>query len=151
MLPEYLEGDNKENDTQAYADATFRSVFYKMMELRAIRALADKSLKEGMEVIFLGDFNEHVNGSIMSILKSSVLDEMRFWDVLTKYEKDKTTHIHRSNRLTFDTILVSSGLQNYIGDTNVYNGELKDYSMLQKGDIETVVEPDHAMVTLTLN
>jgi len=150
-LPEYLEGDDIENDRKAHADAKFRCVFYKMMEMRALRGFADTSLDEGRDVIFLGDYNENNNSSGVDILKSSNKEESKLYDVLVGYEGDKTTHIHRGNKLTFDTMLVSQGVQAMVKSVHVENSTLRDYSILAPGDIEHEIESDHALVSITLN
>jgi hypothetical protein len=146
LIPTYLDGDDEEHDMEAHSDAKFRSIFYKMMELRALRSFATKSIKEGLEVIFLGDFNENNNSSGIDILKSSQEDIYRLYDVLVGYAGSKRTHIHRGNDLTFDTILVSEWVKNKVVTVEVYNKDLKDYSILAPGEIEHVVEADHAMV-----
>jgi exonuclease III len=146
LLPEYLEGDDKEQDRQAFIDAKFRAVFYKMMELRALRAYANKSLEEGKEVIFLGDFNEHHNSSGLDILKSGINEEFRLRDVLVTYSGDKTTHMHRGNRITFDTLIVSPWVYDHVTHVSVENNSLRDYSDLPYGEIEHEIESDHALV-----
>lgn len=143
-LPQYLEGDDIEHDSDAYVDAKLRCVFYKIMELRAIRKHTTSRIKEGKEVILLGDFNENNTASTMDILKGSQEDELRLSDVLQKYEGDVTTHYHRGGKLTFDTILVSQGLLEKVGRVCVENSTLVDCSMLPL-DAE-VVATDHAMV-----
>jgi endonuclease/exonuclease/phosphatase family metal-dependent hydrolase len=145
-IPTYLDGENMETDQKAHTDAKFRSIFYKMMELCALRAYADASYNEGKELVFLGDFNENNNSSGIGILKSSAMDERRLTDVLTEFNGDKTTHIHRGNRLTFDTLLVSQGIKEKISQVHVENKDLKDYSILPWGDIEHEGPSDHAMV-----
>lgn len=149
LIPTYLEGQD-EADMNAHTDAKFRSIFYKMMELRALRGLATKSIEEGKEIIFLGDFNENNNSSGIDILKSSMEDKYRLYDVMVGYEGNKTTHIHRGNPLTFDTILVTEWIKNKIQMVEVDNQNLKDYSTLPPGDIEHVIEADHAMVWVDL-
>lgn len=146
MLPMYLEGDDKEHDTRAYVDARFRSVFYKTMELRALRYYVETSLDEGRELVLLGDFNEDHNASSISILKDSNKEERVLFNVLTGYTGNATTHMYRGNKLTFDTILVSGNLYKNISSVSVENDDLKDYSILGWGEVENVVEPDHAMV-----
>ena len=150
LLPEFLEGEDKENDSKSFTEAKLRSIFYKMMELRGLREFVDKSLNEEMEMILLGDFNENNNSSVLEILKSSSKEEKILWDTLTTYTGDKATHIHRGSRNTFDTILISQNMKEYFDSVRVENSELKDYSMLERGGIENIVEPDHAMVALTL-
>ncbi|MBP6888500.1 MAG: endonuclease/exonuclease/phosphatase family protein [Candidatus Pacebacteria bacterium] len=150
LIPTYLEGDDEEHDMEAHSDAKFRSVFYKMMELRALRSFATKSIGDGKEVIFLGDFNENNNSSGIDVLKSSQEDMYRLYDVLVGYTGSKTTHIHRGNDLTFDTMIVSEWIKNRIASVEVDNKDLKDYSALAPGEIEFVVEADHAMVTISL-
>lgn len=145
-LPQYLEGDDFENDLNAYTDAKFRCVFYKIMELSALRRHVTKRLLEGKEVILLGDYNENNTASTMDILKASQKEELRLHDVLTKYEGEATTHMHRGNALTFDTILLSCGLQEKVKSVMVENKTLQDYSMLPQGVIENEVESDHALV-----
>lgn len=147
LIPTYLEGED-ESDMALHTDAKFRSILYKMMELRALRAYATKSIDEGKEVIFLGDFNENNNSSGIDILKSSMDDMYRLYDVTVGYEGDKTTHIHRGNKITFDTMIVSEWMKNKIQEIAIDNKELKDYSTLPPGDIEYVVEADHAMVSV---
>ena len=149
-LPEYLEGDDIEHDRVAHVDAKFRCVFYKMMEMRALRGYADTSIDEGRDVIFLGDFNEHNTSSGIDILKSSNKEDCMLTDVLASYEGDKTTHIHRAHRLTFDTMLVSQGVKDLVQSVSVENQTLKDYSTLAKGDIEHEIESDHALVWVSL-
>lgn len=146
LIPTYLDGENMETDQRAHTDAKFRSVFYKMMELRALRTYADTALNEGREVIFLGDFNENNNSSGIEILKSSAQDEKRLTDVLAGFGGDKTSHMHRGNKLTFDTLLVSSGIKDAITQVHVENKELKDYSGLPWGEIEHEIQSDHALV-----
>lgn len=150
LLPTYLEGEDRENDTSLHSDARLRSVLYKIMELRALRSFAEKSMNEGREVVLLGDFNEDHNASSVSILKVSNKEDRVLFDVLTGYEGDKTTHMYRGGKLTFDTILVSPRLKKDIISVSVENQELKDYSILGWGEIEHVIEPDHAMVILEL-
>jgi endonuclease/exonuclease/phosphatase family metal-dependent hydrolase len=150
LIPTYLDGDDEEHDMEAHSDAKFRSVFYKMMELRALRSFATQSIQEGNEVIFLGDFNENNNSSGIDILKSSQEDVYRLYDVLVGYTGSKTTHIHRGNDLTFDTMLVSEWVKNKITHVEVDNKDLKDYSALAPGEVEHVVEADHAMVMVNL-
>ena len=149
-LPEYFEDDDRDNDRQAHVDAKWRCVFYKMMEMRALRTFADISLDEGRDVIFLGDFNEHNNSSGIDILKSSNKEECKLGDVLAAYVGDKTTHIHRGNRLTFDTMLVSAGVKDRVKSVSVENQTLKDYSSLPFGEIEHEIESDHALVWVEL-
>ncbi len=149
LIPTYFEGDD-ESDMVAHTDAKFRSIFYKMMELRALRGLATESINQGKEVVFLGDFNENNNSSGIDILKSSMEDKYRLYDVMVGYSGDKTTHIYRGNALTFDTMLLSEWLKNKIKSVSIENRDLKDYSALPPGDIEHVVEADHAMVIVTL-
>jgi endonuclease/exonuclease/phosphatase family metal-dependent hydrolase len=150
LIPSYLEGDNMETDQVAHTDAKFRSIFYKMMELRALRAYADTSLNEGKELVFLGDFNDNNNSSGLEILKSSPQDEKRLSDVLAGFGGDKTSHMHRGNKLTFDTLIVSAGIKAAIASVHVENKELKDYSSLPWGDIEHEIQSDHAMVWVEL-
>lgn len=150
LLPTYLDGENWESDTRLHSDARLRSVFYKIMELRALREFVDRSLDERKEVMLLGDFNEDHNASSVSILKASNKEDRVLYDALTGYEGDKTTHMHRGGKLTFDTILVTDGLKKDIVSVSVENQELKDYSILGWGEVEHVVEPDHAMVILDL-
>lgn len=149
-LPEYFEGDDRENDRQAHSDAKFRCVFYKIMELRALRMYADTSLDEGRDLIFLGDYNENNKSSGIDILKSSNKEECMLYDVLIGYEGDTTTHIHRGNRLTFDTMLVSKNVKEMVQAVSVDNKTLKDYSILGPGEIEHEIESDHAMVWVNL-
>lgn len=146
LIPTYLEGEDESN-MEHHTDAKFRSIFYKMLELRALRGFATKSIEEGKEVVFLGDFNENNNSSGLDILKSSMEDKYRLYDVLVGYEGSKTTHIHRGNPLTFDTMIVSEGMKNKLVGVRVYNEGLQDYSILPPGDVEYVVEADHAMVS----
>ncbi len=146
LLPEYFEGDDIENDRTAHNDAKFRCILYKMLELRSLRMLADRSIDEGKEVIFLGDFNDNNNSSGLDILKSSNKEECMLYDVLVGYQGDKTTHFHRGNQLTFDTMIVSKGIKEIIQDVGVENKTLKDYSILAPGDIEHEMESDHALV-----
>jgi exonuclease III len=146
LLPEYLEDDNKETDAIAFTDAKFRAVLYKMMELRALRTFANESLKEDKSLIFLGDFNEHNNSSGLDILKSGVSEEYRLYDVLTKCDKDITTHMYRGNKITFDTLIVSQSVYECVTTVSVENHNLKDYSTLPQGAIEYEVESDHALV-----
>jgi exonuclease III len=148
LLPEYLEGDDVEHDQKAFTDARFRSIFYKMMELRGLRAFADKSLDEGREIIFLGDFNEHNKGSGVAILASSNQEERILSDLLASQEGDTTTIFYRGTRLTFDTILVSQQIKALVENVEIHNKDLQDYSLLPP---ETeVTESDHAMVVVTL-
>ncbi len=147
-LPQYLEGDDIENDSEAYVDGKFRCVLYKIMELRAIRKHATSRLQEGKEIILLGDFNENNIASTFDILKGSQKEELRLEDVLKTYEGDVTTHYHRGGKLTFDTILISQGLVEKVTEVNVENKELKDCSMLP---LEAeVVGTDHALVWVDL-
>ncbi len=150
LIPEYLEGDNTENDPIAFTEAKFRAVLYKMLELRALRTLANTSIQEGKEVIFLGDFNEHNNSSGLDILKSGLTEDLRLSDVLVGYAEDKTTHIHRGNRLTFDTLIVSPWIRENTARVSVENKTLKDYSGLPQGAIEHEVESDHALVFIDI-
>ena len=66
------------------------------------------------------------------------------------YTGSKTTHTHRGNDLTFAPLLVSAWVKNKITGVEVDNKDLKDYSTLAPGEVEYVVEADHAMVTVTL-
>jgi endonuclease/exonuclease/phosphatase family metal-dependent hydrolase len=150
LLPEYFEGDDIENDRKAHSEAKFRCILYKMLELRGLRALADKSIDEGRDVIFTGDFNDNNNSSGIDILKSSNKEESALSDVLVGYEGDKTTHYHRGNKLTFDTMLVSKGIKEVISEIHVENATLKDYSILGPGEIEHEIESDHALVWLAI-
>jgi endonuclease/exonuclease/phosphatase family metal-dependent hydrolase len=150
LLPEYFEGDDIENDRTAHVNAKFRCILYKMLELRALRTLADRSLDEGRDVIFLGDFNDNNNSSGLDILKSSNKEECMLYDVLVGYDGDKTTHIHRGNRLSFDTMLVSSKVKEMVEEVHVENKTLKDYSILGPGEIEHELESDHALVYITI-
>jgi hypothetical protein len=147
-LPQYLEDDDVENDANAYTDAKFRCIFFKTMELCALRRHVTERLLNGKEVILLGDYNENNTASIMDILKSSSRgkEELRLHDTLNDYKGDATTHIHRGGRLTFDTILVSQGIKEKIVSVHVANETLRDYSMFAPGAIEQEVESDHAMV-----
>lgn len=143
-LPQYLEGDDMEHDSDAYVDAKVRCVFYKIMELRALRKHATKRQKEGKEVVLLGDYNENNIASTIDILKGSQEEDLRLTDVLAGYEGDKTTHMHRGQKLTFDTMLISQGLVNKITQVRVENDTLEDCSQLP---LEAeVVESDHALV-----
>jgi exonuclease III len=147
-LPQYLDGDDMEHDSDAYVDAKFRCVFYKTMELRAIRKHTTMRLQEGKEVILLGDFNENNTASIMDILKGNQQEELRLEDVLKSYVGDAVTHYHRGGKLTFDTILVSAGLQEKVTSVHIENKELTDCSMLP---LEAeVVGTDHALVWMEM-
>jgi exonuclease III len=150
LLPLYFENDDKENDEKAFSDAKFRSVFHKIVELRAMRTFVDKSLNEGRELVLLGDFNEDHKASSISILKDSNKEDRFLFDILTGFKGDDATHIYRDTKLTFDTILVSNNLKNSISSVSVNNEDLKCYSGLPFGEIENVIEPDHAMVVLEL-
>jgi exonuclease III len=133
-----------EHDSDAYVDAKVRCVFYKIMELRALRKHATKRQKEGKEVVLLGDYNENNIASTIDILKGSQEEDLRLTDVLAGYEGDKTTHMHRGQKLTFDTMLISQGLVNKITQVRVENDTLEDCSQLP---LEAeVVESDHALV-----
>lgn len=146
LLPEYFEGDDIENDRTAHVEAKFRCILYKMLELKSLRTLADKSLDDGRDVIFLGDFNDNNNSSGLDILKSSNKEECMLYDVMVGFEGDKTTHFHRGNKLTFDTMLVSKGVKEMIQNVTIENNSLKDYSILGPGEIEHEIESDHALV-----
>jgi exonuclease III len=147
LLPLYLEGEDMEHDMAAETDASFRAMFYKMMELRALRAYMVEEKKKGVELVLLGDFNDNHASGAFNIIKSSRADEnFRLHDVLAGYNGDKTTHIHRGMRLTFDTLLVTNGLQERLKGVQVYNETLRDYSTLPQGAIEHEVESDHALV-----
>ncbi len=150
LLPEYFVGDDVEHDRIAHTEAKFRCILYKMLELKGLRALADKSIDEGRDVIFLGDFNDNNNSSGLDILKSSNKEEYMLYDVLVGYEGDKTTHIHRANKLTFDTMIVSKGIKDVIQEVVIENKTLKDYSILGPGEIEHEIESDHALVWVAL-
>lgn len=150
LLPEYFEGDDVENDRKAHGEAKFRCILYKMLELRGLRALADASIDEGRDVIFTGDFNDNNNSSGLDILKSSNKEECMLFDVLVGYAGDKTTHYHRGNKLTFDTMLVSKGVKESLQELHVENTTLKDYSILLPGEIEHEIESDHALVWVAI-
>lgn len=143
-LPQYLDGDDVEHDSEAYVDGKFRCLLYKIMELRAIRKHVTKRLQEGKEVVLLGDYNENNTASMMDILKGSQEDSLRLHDVLSNYAGDQVTHYHRGGKLTFDTILISHGLVEKIEKVSVENKDLTDCSMLPL-DAE-VVGSDHALV-----
>jgi hypothetical protein len=64
--------------------------------------------------------------------------------------RDKTTHFHRGNKLTFDTMLVSKGVKELIQNVAVDNRTLKDYSILGPGEIEHELESDHALVWMQI-
>lgn len=146
-LPQYLEGEDMEQDLNAYVDAKWRCVFYKTMELCALRKHANKRLQEGKEVMLLGDYNETNIASIMDILTGSQnREKCDFYDLLTNYSGDPTTHIHRSKQLTFDTIIGSLGIKDAAKEIRVENETLKDCSMLPQGVIEHEIESDHALV-----
>ncbi len=148
-LPQYLDGDDMEHDAQAYTDAKFRCVFYKTMELRAIRDHATRRIKEGKEVILLGDYNENNTASTMDILKGSQDDTLRLEDVLKSYAGDAVTHYHRGGKLTFDTILISQGLVEKVSSVHVENRDLTDCSQLP---LEAeVVGSDHALVWVDIH
>lgn len=147
-LPMYLGEYTEDVDAKTYTEAKFRCVFYKMMELSGLRAYTDKSLDEGREIILLGDFNENNNSSGLDILRGSNKEEKTLSDVLSDYKGDTTTHIHRGNRLTFDTMLVSQGLKPLIKEVAILNKDLEDCSMLPLN--ADVVGTDHAMVIVTL-
>ena len=143
-LPQYLDGDDIEHDSEAYVDAKFRCILYKTMELRAIRKHTTFRIKEGKDVVLLGDYNENNTASTMDILKGSQEDTLRLSDVLQSYAGDVTTHIHRGGKLTFDTILISQGLVDMVRSVKVENEDLVDCSQLP---LEAeVVGTDHAMV-----
>lgn len=150
-LPQWLSDDDVENDANAYTEAKFRCIFYKTMELSALRKHTTKLLQNGKEVILLGDYNENSSASIMDILKASQKDELRLDDMLIGYQGDRTTHMHRGNGLTFDTILVSQGLKEKVTSITIENKNLRDYSQLPWGEIEHEVESDHAMVWIDFN
>ena len=145
-LPTYLNGEVNVDDENVDTDARFRSVFYKTLELKGLRLYATKSLKEGREIMFMGDFNEDKNSSVLSILKSSQKEEFILNDVLVGYEGNRTTHFHRGNGLTFDTMLVSNWVKSRVTKVMVENQELKDCSTLPPGAIEYEVQSDHALV-----
>lgn len=146
-LPQYLEDDDIEQDKNAYIDAKFRCLFFKTMELCALRRHADKRLSEGKEVILLGDYNETNIASIMDILTGAQNREKTdFVDLLADATIDTTTHFHRGKRLTFDTIISSSSLAKNITSIGVENSTLRDYSALPRGAIEHELESDHALV-----
>lgn len=148
-LPQYLEDDDIENDSDAYVDGKFRCVLYKTMELRALRKHTTKRLQEGKEVMLLGDYNENNTASIIDILKGSQIDELRLEDVLKKYAGDPVTHYHRGGKLTFDTILISQGLVPKVSTVGIENADLKDCSQLS---LEAeVIDSDHALVWCALN
>lgn len=148
-LPQYLDGDDVEHDAEAYVDAKFRCIFYKIMELRAIRKHASLRLKEGKEVILLGDYNENNTASTMDILKGSQEEELRLDDALKTYEGDTVTHYHRGGKLTFDTLLMSQALIKRVQKIKIENSDLKDCSMMPL-DAE-VVDSDHALVWCELD
>jgi exonuclease III len=146
-LPQYFEDDDMEQDVNAYIDAKFRGLFFKTMELCALRRHVETRLHEGKEIILLGDYNETNIASIMDILVGSQNREQpSLYDLLVGYEGDAATHIHRGKRLIFDTIIVSSGIKDLVKGVRVENSSLKDYSMLPKGAVEHELESDHALV-----
>lgn len=146
-LAEYLEGDDMEQDMNAFIDAKFRCIFYKTLELSAIRRHAEKRLQEGKQIMLLGDYNETNIASIMDILKGSQKrDSYMFYDLLVGYEGEPVTHFHRGSKLVFDTIIATRGIQQKTKKVSVENKGLRDYSMLPKGAIEHEIESDHALV-----
>lgn len=148
-LPQYLEGDDVEHDSDAYTDGKFRCILYKIMELRAIKKHVVARLQEGKEVMLLGDYNENNTASTMDILKGDQQDELRLGDVLVSYDGDITTHYHRGGKFTFDTILLSQGLKEKMQSVHVENSDLSDCSMLPL-DAE-VVGSDHALVWCSID
>jgi exonuclease III len=121
------------------------------MELCALRCHADKRLKEGKEVILLGDYNETNIASIIDILTGAQNREKpEFFDLLIGYQGDATTHIHRGKKLVFDTIIASAGIKDDVTSIVVENATLKDCSMLPPGATEYEVESDHALVWMEL-
>lgn len=147
FLPLFLEGENYESDRETYVDAKFRCIFYKLMEMRALRSYADKTLDEQSEVVFLGDFNEHYKSSGFDILKTSNDEKRVLHDVLIGYKGNPATHIHDNVPLTFDTVVVSEEMSNLVENVDVLNQDLKCYSDVSLS--EAIVESDHAMVVVT--
>lgn len=147
-LPQYLDGDDEEFDSESHIQAKFRCILYKTMELCALKKHANRRIGEGKEVIFLGDYNENNTASMMDILYSAQTDELRLTDTLSLYQGDKTTHMHRGNKLTFDTIIVSAGLLDTVKEIHIENSDLRDLSMLP---LDTVtIESDHALVWMEM-
>jgi exonuclease III len=150
-LPQYLEGDDMEQDLDAYVDAKWRCVFYKTMELCALRRHANKRIQEGKEILLLGDYNETNIASIMDILTGAQNREKPvFYDLLAGYAADPVTHMHRGKKLVFDTIIASSGIKSAMKEIKVENETLKDYSGYPQGAIEHEIESDHALVWVDL-
>ncbi len=148
FLPMFLEGQDYNSSQQIYTDAKFRCIFYKLMEMRGLRAFADKTLDEKREIILLGDFNEHNNSSGFDILKASNEESKVLLDVLIGYKGNLTTHIHDNNPLTFDTMVVSKEISNLIDNVSVLNQDLKCYSNIPLD--EEIIGSDHAMVVMNL-
>ncbi len=146
FLPLFLEGESYESGREIYVDAKFRCIFYKLMEMRALRGYADKTLDEQSEVIFLGDFNEHYMSSGFDILKTSNDEKRVLHDVLIGYKGNPMTHIHDNIPLTFDTLVVSEEMLNLVEKAEVLNQGLKCYSNIPLD--EATVESDHAMVVV---
>ena len=148
-LPQYLEGDDTENDANAFTDAKFRCIFYKTMELCALRRHVTSRLQNGKQVILLGDYNENNTASLMDILKASrYKEELQLHDLLLGYTEDTTTHIHQGGRLTFDTIFASQGIKEIATSIHVLNKDLVDCSQLPLDAL--VVGSDHALVYMEI-
>ncbi len=151
-LPLYLEGDDMDQDIDAYVDAKWRCVFYKTMELCALRRHANKRIKEGKDVLLLGDYNEtNIASSIDIVTGSQDRENPPFYDLLVDYTGDATTHIHRGKRMVFDTIIASSPIKALVRGIKVENDNLKDYSSLSQGLIEHEIESDHALVWVDID
>ncbi len=145
-LPLFLP-DEKKDDVSAQSQAKGRALLQKMGEILALRAFATEEIKSGKEVCFLGDFNESTSSLLFGILKESGDARFDLTDVMSGKTFDKTTHIHKGERQTLDTLLVSPLLRTHIKEVGIHNEGLTDMSDLPLDNME--IGSDHAPVVVT--
>ncbi len=147
-LPLFLP-DEKKDDLNVQSQAKGRALLQKMGEILALRTFATEEIKNGKEVCFLGDFNESTSSLLFGILKESGDSKFDLTDVMSGKSFDKTTHIHKGDRQTIDTLLVSPLLRTQIRGVEVRNEGLLDMSELPLDNME--VGSDHAPVVVTFS
>lgn len=124
-----------------------------MAEAYALRKIFSQNIKDGFEVIVLGDYNTDTATRRMSILRGPMpfgiysLDQMT--DVFPPDDNSFYSYIWQNNKVRLDHVLVSHGLFDRVVDKQILTQYINCPRQGMWHDVK-IIGSDHAPVTLDI-
>ena len=142
------------------ADAELRSLVWRAMEARFLRAQVDARLSRGSaHVVAMGDFNDVAESVTVSVVRGYA-GEDGTGELLSAAhlvpEERRFSIMHGGARALIDHVLVTKGLFDRIAGVEILNGELREHAAPDEaaegasGAEPPTVDSDHAPIVVRL-